>query len=64
MSKIEEQVIAKIRERAEVGFKKYGITMEREDLQLSDWLNHLQEELMDAAVYVEKIKTLLKNLDN
>jgi hypothetical protein len=64
MSKIEEQVIAKIRERAEVGLNKYGVTMDREDLKLTDWLTHLQEELMDAAVYVEKLKTLLKNLDN
>lgn len=63
MSKIEEQVIAKIRERAEVGLNKYGVTMDRQDLKLTDWLTHLQEELMDAAVYVEKLKTLLKNLD-
>jgi len=64
MSKIEEQVIAKIRERAEVGLNKYGVTMDRDDLKLIDWLTHLQEELMDATVYVEKLKTLLKNLDN
>jgi len=59
MSKIEEQVINKIRTRAEVGKKKYGTTMDREDLTNTEWLKHLQEELMDAAVYVEKLLTLI-----
>ncbi len=35
---------------------KYGTTMERNDLTLMQRLQHLQEELMDAAVYVEKLK--------
>jgi hypothetical protein len=30
--------------------------MERDDLSPLQWLQHLQEELMDAAVYVEKLK--------
>lgn len=55
MSRFEEQVCAKIRERAKVGKRKYGVTMERDDLNLQDWLTHLQEELMDAAVYVERL---------
>ena len=55
MSKFEEKVIVKIRSRAEVGKKKYGTTMEREDLSLIEWLTHLQEELMDASVYVERL---------
>lgn len=55
MSRFEEQVCAKILERAKVGKRKYGVTMERGDLNLHDWLTHLQEELMDAAVYVERL---------
>lgn len=42
--------------RAEKGLQKYGTTTEREDLDLFDWLQHLQEELLDAAVYVERLK--------
>jgi hypothetical protein len=38
------------------GFRKYGTTTERTDLSLLDWLQHLQEELLDAAVYVERLK--------
>ena len=56
MSKVEERVIKMISDRAEVGEKKYGVTMERTDLNKLDWLFHLQEELLDAAVYIEKLK--------
>lgn len=55
MSNIEDKVCAKIQARAEVGEKKYGTTMEREDLTFIEWLTHLQEELMDATVYVQKL---------
>lgn len=55
MSRIEDEVCAKIQQRAEVGKSKYGVTMERGDLSLVDWLTHLQEELMDAAVYVQRL---------
>lgn len=55
MSKIEEKVIDTIRLRAKVGAFKYGTTMERDDLHLSEWLRHLQEELLDAAIYVQKL---------
>jgi hypothetical protein len=54
--KIVESVIDQFRTRAEEGKLKYGTTMERDDLALMQWLQHLQEELMDAAVYVEKLK--------
>ena len=55
MSRIEDEVCKKIQARSEVGKKKYGVTMEEEVLSIREWLNHLQQELMDAAVYVEKI---------
>ena len=60
MSKIEEQVINKLRSRAAAGKAKYGTTMQRTDLTNAEWLKHLQEELMDAAVYVEKLLTLIE----
>ncbi len=54
MSKIEDAVCKKIQDRANVGKKKYGVTMERDDLSFKEWMIHLQEELMDAIVYIEK----------
>jgi len=55
MSKIEDSVCKKILDRATVGKKKYGVTMERDDLNFTQWMSHLQEELMDAIVYIEKV---------
>lgn len=55
MSRIEDEVCKKIQQRAAVGKEKYGVTMERDDLNLLAWLQHLQEELMDAAVYVQRL---------
>jgi len=63
MSRIEEQVIDFLRSRAETGKRKYGVTMEREDLNFLQWLQHLQEELLDAAVYVEKLKEEVKGYE-
>jgi len=63
VSKIEDKVCAKIQARAKVGKKKYGVTMERDDLNMTEWLTHLSEELMDACVYVERIMLLTDNSD-
>ena len=44
-------------ERSQTGIKKYNTTLERGDLNFLDWLQHLQEELMDATLYIERLKT-------
>ena len=49
-------VMAKYYERSQVGIKKYGTMLNREDLTTFEWLNHLQEELMDATLYIERLK--------
>lgn len=51
-----QEVIDKFYSRSEAGIKKYGTTLDRDDLNLTQWLNHLQEELMDAILYIEKLK--------
>jgi hypothetical protein len=58
---IEEKVCDKILERAEMGKNKYGTTMERTDLSVTEWLTHAQEEAMDLAIYLEKIKSIVGN---
>lgn len=60
--KIVEAVIEKFKERSETGIKKYGTTLMRDDLNLDQWLTHLQEELMDAVNYIEVIKSNLKDV--
>jgi len=55
-----KQVINKIQSRSDVGFKKYGVTLEDDDQPLDRWLQHLQEELMDAVNYLEKARMVLR----
>ena len=56
---IVESVINKYRERSEKGIETNGTTLDRNDLSRLEWLNHLQEELMDAVNYIEKLKQIL-----
>jgi hypothetical protein len=59
MDKIVEDVIAKYRQRSEAGIEKYGTTLVENKATLIEWLTHLQEELMDATLYIEKLKSEL-----
>jgi len=45
-------------QRSEVGIKKYNTTLEDSKDGLNTFLIHLQEELMDATLYIEKLKNL------
>lgn len=42
--------------RMHKGYLKYGTDTTREDLTTLNWLQHLQEELLDAAVYIQVLK--------
>jgi len=61
---IVESVARKFADRSNLGYSKYGTTLESNDGDLDYWLNHLQEELMDATLYIEKTRSLLKNINN
>jgi len=56
-----EQVRQKLLERSQRGILKYGTTLERPDLYLVDWLTHLQEEMLDAANYLQCCINRLEN---
>lgn len=58
---IVSSVINKFLERAKIGKEKYGTNLDRTDLSLYDWIIHAQEEHMDAILYLEKIKKIIKN---
>jgi len=57
-----EKVITQLRTREQQGMVKYGVNTERTDLSTLEWLQHLQEELMDASVYIERLKNDLSIL--
>ena len=55
-----QQVKEKFEQRSQVGIEKYDTTLERDDLDILDWINHAQEEAMDLTLYLEVIKEKLK----
>lgn len=57
---IVEQVVQKYEGRSSVGIKKYGTTLEKNNTD--NYLIHLQQELMDATLYIEKKITLDKQI--
>ena len=63
--KIVQQVIEKIDQRSLVGQKKYGAMMmeevEGKDKDLNDFLTDVQEEIMDALLYIQAARHCLRD---
>lgn len=53
-----DSVVAAVRadllQRSEIGIAKYGVTLDRKDLNLRDWLQHAYEETLDQANYLKR----------
>jgi hypothetical protein len=49
-------VVRSFQERSRAGQLKYGTTLDRVDLTPLQWAQHMQEELMDAILYLERLK--------
>lgn len=50
------EIIKEFGERAKKGYDKYGTDMDRKDLSVAEWAQHLREELMDGLVYLTRLK--------
>jgi hypothetical protein len=59
LDSVVQAVIQKFKDRAQVGKQKYGTDLDRTDLGVLDWIQHAQEEHMDAILYLEKLKKVL-----
>ena len=58
-------IVSQFVNRAKFGKEKYGVTLDREDLSILEWIQHAQEEHMDAILYLEKLKKeYIKNQNN
>lgn len=61
-----ERVVDKFVSRSDVGYKKYGKTLHEERAtgikDLADYLNDIQEELMDAVLYIQAAREEIAEL--
>lgn len=51
---IVDSIIDRFVERAQVGMRKYGTNLDRDDLSLEQWLEHSIEEQLDNILYMQR----------
>jgi hypothetical protein len=61
---IVESVREQLLKRSELGIKKYGVTLDRTDLTLLDWLEHAKQESLDQVLYLERAIQELRTKTN
>lgn len=50
--------------RSSLGIKKYGTTLNENELSLTEWMEHLKQELMDAILYIERSKDEIRHRES
>ena len=50
------RVLAKFIQRSDEGMQRFGVSMADADKPVLEWIEDAQEELMDAILYLEKLK--------
>jgi len=56
-----KKICEKMINRSNMGIKKYGDTMVTSTKDILEWIDDAIEENLDAAVYLNKIKRLIKD---
>jgi hypothetical protein len=54
-----QTIIERFESRAAFGKQKYSTDLDRTDLSVLDWIQHIQDELHDGILYLEKLKQVL-----
>jgi len=60
-SKITQKIISDLIASDEKGLKEYGVTVDRDDYTLRDWLQEAYEETCDTAKY---LRAAIEKIDN
>jgi hypothetical protein len=58
------KVLKRMTDRSKEGIEKYGCTMTREDVTTVGWIDNAIEELLDASIYLERLKYDLRTKDS
>lgn len=61
-SEVTNGLIKRLVQRDETGLRKYGVSLDRPDLTIEQWLEHLTEELLDGAGYAQSAIREIKAL--
>ena len=64
MSKTLDIVISDLKDRELKGLREYGVTVDRDDYTLLDWLTEAYQETLDNALYLQKaMQEVKKRID-
>jgi len=63
MKSINDDIMKFIRERQAAGERKYGKTIERDDLRPAEWANHALEEMADGIQYAVRCVETVERLE-
>jgi len=58
-----QSLIKRFLSRSAKGIDTYGMTLEQNRMPIRDWNLYLQEELMDASLYLEKLRSVHEDTD-
>ena len=58
--KLVDDVLKRMKARSDSGIKKFGKTMLEAKKPFLSWIADAQEEAWDTIIYLEKVKTLVK----
>jgi len=58
-----QSLIKRFLSRSAKGIDTYGMTLEQNRMPTRDWNLYLQEELMDASLYLEKLRSVHEDTD-
>lgn len=56
---VTEQIRADLLSRQRIGWKKYGVGLNRPDFSHREWMKHFYEECLDAAQYAMRVMMTL-----
>ena len=59
MDSVVQSIVDRFESRAKFGNQKYGTDLDRNDLSVLEWIQHIQDELHDGILYLEKLKQVL-----
>ena len=61
-SVVTQGLVDRLHRRDAVGLAKYGVSLDRRDLSIEEWLDHQTEELLDGAGYAQAAKREIAEL--
>ena len=50
-----DKLCAELKARREMGLNKYGVSIDDNQLELKQWLQHAKEEALDLAEYLQRM---------